>query len=744
MSTQSVFTSAGGAQIVLYEAYSAGTYVDTMSVGSDFDQPNVANRPTADTGVAPSGETLLSFDGNDLTGDFGTGGIIASGDFPAWSGSIFVVEHFILYLPSSPDNSTVMRMIDCGSDSWGRNFFGAGLVHKSGAISDSAMSGSTPYHVTIEHNVASGVSTMTVNGVAQTTTGSNSSSTRTDYLGYKLIGANGALGQAYVGHFGLYGIGHATTWGSTERAALYAAMDDWWTGAGADIQGTVNATLNAATASAAGSVSVRGALASAVYPFYRTFFGRNNKGLPAERSDASTLFQREFFSETRLKTLDAATVSSAGTVGSSGATGTVSQTLDVVTASAAGVVLLAGAASQTLAALAATAAGTVALVGSASVQLGDVTLVATGGAATALGTLAQTLADVTASAAGAVAVSGASSVTLDSLTVTSAGAVLVVGALTQALAAATSTSAGTVSVVGVLATTLATATSTSAGGVAIAGALAGTLAAATSSSAGVVSIVGALAKTLDALTLASIGDATEENSGSVAVTLASTSLLAEGQVTLSGALSSTLADVLLSSTGVQTNAGQLAVTLDSLGLESAALAAISGQLLVTLDALTAPVAVVVTLATISWVFGPANVVEVTGSVAGATIQFTQSALAVIAETQQLPATVITIEQTMTTLYVGDTNDIDFEFRDGHSNALVDPTALEISVQAPSETEPTVYVYGVDSLLTKRAVGQYRAAISCTEPGVWIFTIRSPGPTGKSAKPGSFDVEPVNT
>lgn len=230
MSIQTVFSGAGGGQVFLYEAYSAGTYVDTMGVASDFNQPNVGNRPTANTSIAPSGATMLSFDGDDMVGDFGTGGIVDDADMPAWSG-IFV-EHFILYFLSAPNNSTEERLIDQGGGSWGRNQFGAGTLYRAEALSEASMVASTRYCVTIEHNASTAVSTMTVDGVMQSDTGGNWDGVRDDFMGYKLIGAQGDLSKGFTGCFGCYGIGHATTWGSTERAALYAAMDEWWSGGG--------------------------------------------------------------------------------------------------------------------------------------------------------------------------------------------------------------------------------------------------------------------------------------------------------------------------------------------------------------------------------------------------------------------------------------------------------------------------------------------------------------------------------
>jgi hypothetical protein len=254
MSIQTVFSGAGGGQVFLYEAYSAGTYVDTMGVGSDFEQPNSGNRPTANTSIAPSGATMLSFDGNDLVGDFGTGGIVDDADMPAWGG-IFV-EHFILYFLSTPNNVDEMRLIDQGGGSWGRNQFGAGIIYRADALSDAAMSVSTPYFVTIEHNAATAVSTMTVNGVAQSDTGGNWDGMRDDFLGYKLIGAQGDLSKGLIGCFGCYGLGHATTWGSTERAALDAAMDEWWSGGGGGGGEVDFAATSAGVATASAQLSV--------------------------------------------------------------------------------------------------------------------------------------------------------------------------------------------------------------------------------------------------------------------------------------------------------------------------------------------------------------------------------------------------------------------------------------------------------------------------------------------------------
>lgn len=235
MSIQSVFSGAGGSQIVLYEAYTpSGGYVDTMGVGATFTQPTTASRPSADTSVAPSGATMLLFDGvDDVVGDGSTSGVIASGSFPTWTAGNIIVEHFIIRRTASPNNSTEARIVDYnGNEYWLLNTFGAGYLYRTGSNTDSnpITAASTVYYITIEHNVSTGISTSTVNGVTQADTGGNDATTRTDLLADKCIGARENAADPYAGHIGCYGIGYGTTWGSTERAALYSAMYDWYNG----------------------------------------------------------------------------------------------------------------------------------------------------------------------------------------------------------------------------------------------------------------------------------------------------------------------------------------------------------------------------------------------------------------------------------------------------------------------------------------------------------------------------------
>jgi hypothetical protein len=92
------------------------------------------------------------------------------------------------------------------------------------------------------------------------------------------------------------------------------------------------------------------------------------------------------------------------------------------------------------------------------------------------------------------------------------------------------------------------------------------------------------------------------------------------------------------------------------------------------------------------------------------------------------------------LYVGATNDIDFECRDGHTADLFDPVPLKVRTQRrATETAPAgplvEYTYGVGSVITRQSLGKYRAAILCTEAGIVDVAILPAG----GAKPFSFPV-----
>lgn len=103
-------------------------------------------------------------------------------------------------------------------------------------------------------------------------------------------------------------------------------------------------------------------------------------------------------------------------------TGTASATLDSLTGSSAGTVLLAGAASATLGELTGASTGSVLLSGAASVTLGTLTS-ASAGTVRLAGVAATTLESIASSSAGGVRLAGSSSTTLGALTSDAPGTV---------------------------------------------------------------------------------------------------------------------------------------------------------------------------------------------------------------------------------------------------------------------------------------------------------------------------------
>jgi hypothetical protein len=68
---------------------------------------------------------------------------------------------------------------------------------------------------------------------------------------------------------------------------------------------------------------------------------------------------------------------------------------------------------------------------------------------------------------------------------------------------------------------------------------------------------------------------------------------------------------------------------------------------------------------------------------------------------------------------------DAEFR--FKNALADPTAIRLKVNKhPPGDETLTLRYGVDSEITKSAVGKYHADVLLDDPGTWHFRIESDG------------------
>ena len=207
-------------------------------------------------------------------------------------------------------------------------------------------------------------------------------------------------------------------------------------------------------------------------------------------------------------TLDALTLSAAGTASISGA---LTQTLAALTANATGTIAVKGTTTATLGAVALGATGTVAVTGSASVTLGAAALVSSGTVAVK-GTASVTLGALTGTAAGVVAVTGAVSQTLGAVTLSAAGVVAnqpaITGTLSATLAAATLSATGTVSnapIYGSVTSTLAAVTGAATGKVAVSGGVNSTLDAITFSAAGTSNIKGAAPNTLDAVTVQAAG-----------------------------------------------------------------------------------------------------------------------------------------------------------------------------------------------------------------------------------------------
>jgi hypothetical protein len=333
--------------------------------------------------------------------------------------------------------------------------------------------------------------------------------------------------------------------------------------------------------------------------------------------------------------------------GSSGISGTLSQTLGNVTSSAAGAVALKGTLSSTLASATTSAAGALANKGALSSTLGNVTLSAAGTiGGTNTGALSVTLANATitcnvsplpptgwslvnvatpnATAAyritaspdiasgdqiaydsngGLVTVFDDATFSVDpsissfDVMVWSTGEgwgaqaaqdVPQIGELTSTLANVTLTSAGTVRISAASSTTLAALTVSATGTAALAGTSSGTLANVTLSSAAALALKGAASPTLADVSISATGVLTAPGTGIVIVTLADATLSAAGTVAIDADASVTLADVTSSAAGTISLAGALSATLGDVTLEATGQNAdpISADLDVTLDDVT--------------------------------------------------------------------------------------------------------------------------------------------------------------
>jgi hypothetical protein len=66
-----------------------------------------------------------------------------------------------------------------------------------------------------------------------------------------------------------------------------------------------------------------------------------------------------------------------------------------------------------------------------------------------------------------------------------------------------------------------------------------------------------------------------------------------------------------------------------------------------------------------------------------------------------------------------------EFRDPHTDELVDPSVVRFKYETPSGIETTL-TYGVDPALTKTSTGKYLATVTLSSDGTWGFRWETAG------------------
>lgn len=74
---------------------------------------------------------------------------------------------------------------------------------------------------------------------------------------------------------------------------------------------------------------------------------------------------------------------------------------------------------------------------------------------------------------------------------------------------------------------------------------------------------------------------------------------------------------------------------------------------------------------------------------------------------------------------GDLAHFHTEFRDPHSDELVDPTTVRFKYETPASAETTL-TYGSDAALTKLSTGKYMATVNLNASGTWGFRWETTG------------------
>jgi hypothetical protein len=74
---------------------------------------------------------------------------------------------------------------------------------------------------------------------------------------------------------------------------------------------------------------------------------------------------------------------------------------------------------------------------------------------------------------------------------------------------------------------------------------------------------------------------------------------------------------------------------------------------------------------------------------------------------------------------GDLGHFHTEFRDPHTDELVDPPVVRFKHETPGGVETTL-IYGTDAALTKESVGRYLATVDLNAGGTWHFRWETTG------------------
>lgn len=284
-------------------------------------------------------------------------------------------------------------------------------------------------------------------------------------------------------------------------------------------------------------------------------------------------------------TLDALTVAATGTLAIQGSAAI---TLAPMTVAATGKLVIQGALNATLDSigLVATGTGQTTINGALNATLADMTVVATG-VLPINGALSATLDNLTVAATGVLPIKGALAVTLDAMTVAASGVLPIQAQVNATLAPLTLVATGKLPIQSVGNITLADLSVAATGKLVIQAAANITLGALTVSATGVLPIKGALNVTLDSIQLNATGLLGFTGiAGQLSATLQDMSVVATGKLVIAGAANITLDNLTSVASGKLVIAGALNGVLGDLVSASAGKVIIGGRVAATLGDLT--------------------------------------------------------------------------------------------------------------------------------------------------------------